>query len=207
MEVQVSEIENVGLFDLDSSLADFEKALLRDLRAVQSPDEPPLTGANLWEMEQLPHIRARMDLIKSVPGWWFKLQPILKGFAVYKLAADLEFRNEILTKGPRTKSRAWMEKVDWCLHHFGNEVDIHIVMNKGRVYGKFLYDDYPAYMDQWLKHRPRGLGIMPTTAQNADYRHPQVIKWDGRQETFDYIGRMLVRVRDRAPGEPLNLAE
>jgi 5'-nucleotidase len=76
-------------------------------------------------------------------------------------------------------------------------------MNKSLVYGTFLYDDYLPYMEAWLKHRPRGLGIMPVTRSNRDFRHPQVVKWDGTN--FDEVKRALTAAYARGSREPLVL--
>ena len=169
----------IALFDLDGSLADYESALARDLRKLQSPEETPMTG-NLHDLERQEHIHARMQLIKSMPGWWLSLPRIEAGFDVVSAAADLGYEMNVLTKGPGSHSIAWKEKLEWCkaqpeLH----TANIHIVSNKGLVYGNVLYDDYPNYMAIWLEHRPRGLGIMPVTEYNKDFHHPNVIKYDG----------------------------
>jgi hypothetical protein len=101
------------------------------------------------------------------------------GMGVLNICRRLGFEIHALTKGPKRHSRAWREKVEWCQEHIAEDVDIHITSDKGLVYGKLLYDDYQDYMDRWLAHRPRGLGIMPRTATNGDYRHPNVVMYDG----------------------------
>ena len=54
----------------------------------------------------------RMDLIKSVPGWWRDMPPLEYGFTIFKLAREIGFDCRILTKGPRTKPNAWAEKLE-----------------------------------------------------------------------------------------------
>jgi hypothetical protein len=164
----MSENDNTFLWDMDGSLADYEGALIRDLNLLRSPQEVQVERGNLWDLEKFDHIRERMHLIKNQPGWWLNLAPILKGFAVFSIAKEIGFRNQILTKGPHNRSRAWAEKVEWCAKHL-SEADICIVSKNGGesvpqksgVYGKVLYDDYPDYVQGWLEHRPRGLAIMP----------------------------------------------
>jgi 5'-nucleotidase len=191
--------DDIGLFDMDGSLADFDGALRRDLERMRAPQEPPI-GADLWD-DTPPHLEERMRLIRSSPGWWRSLPAIEAGFVVYRLAQELGFNNQILTKGPKRFATAWQEKLEWCQRYFGDDIDVHVVSDKRVVYGKFLYDDYPGYMLRWLRHRPRGLGIMPATEANQDFRHPNVLRWDGTN--LDAVRRALTFVKARQPGEPL----
>jgi hypothetical protein len=192
-------MQNVALFDLDSSLANYSKAIVRDLQLLRSPEEPEITEENVWTLTEFDYMRARVRLIKSIPGWWVKLEPIEAGMLVYELCKMFGFNNHILTKGPKKHSLAWKEKVDWCQQHLGEEVDVHITSNKELTYGKLLYDDWPEYMLSWLKHRPRGLGIMPVTPQNREFEHPNVIKFDGTNLTE--VSQAIHKCRYRKEGE------
>jgi FMN phosphatase YigB (HAD superfamily) len=171
----------IALFDLDGSLAGFHETLMTDLQKLQSPNDPPITH-DLWSLEdQYPFMKARMKMIRKVPGWWANLSKIEEGFSVLKIAKDIGFKNHILTKGPKTNAIAWKEKIEWCAENVGDLADsVNIVSDKGLFYGVFLYDDYPDYMLAWLKNRPRGLGIMPETPYNKEFKHPQVVKYNGK---------------------------
>jgi hypothetical protein len=191
----------VFLFDMDGSLADYEGTLLTDLNRLRSPDEPPLTDLSVaWEQ---PALHRRIELISSQPGWWAGLPPLEAGMRLYHKAVEMGFHCQVLTKGPKRWSRAWMEKVDWCQQHLGPEVDIHIVSNKGLVYGVALYDDYPEYIKSWLRHRPRGLVIMPTNSGNCGFQHPNVLHYDGTN--LPVIERAMTIVLNRKSGEELRL--
>jgi hypothetical protein len=195
--------ENIGLFDLDGSLANYDKAVLEGLALLRGPDEPVIEEVRI--AYQTPHLKARIDLISREPNWWLNLEPIPMGFKVMHLAREIGFQIHVLTQGPKTKPLAWKEKVEWCQKHLGPDIDIHITRNKGMVYGKFLYDDYIDYMLRWLEHRPRGLGIMPVNQANKDFRHPQVVRWDGAN-----IGEVAERLRAahrRLPGETLRMGD
>lgn len=194
---------DIALFDMDGSLADFDGALARDLEELRSPGEPALTADTLWRQETGPHVRARMRLIKAQPGWWLNLAPIPMGMQILELCRRAGFDVHVLTKGPKRHSNAWDEKVQWCQRHLGSDVDIHVTSDKGLVYGKLLYDDYPEYMLRWLRHRPRGLGIMPANANNRDFAHPNVVKWDGTN--LDEVARAVAAAKGRSPGEDLVL--
>jgi hypothetical protein len=194
---------DIALFDMDGSLADYVGGMVRNLDTLRSPGEPAITDENLWDIENLGHLRARMDLIKSQPGWWLGLEPIPLGMQVLALCQQLGFAVHILTKGPKRHSLAWDEKVRWCQRHVGPDVDIHVTSDKGLVYGKMLYDDYPEYMLRWLRHRPRGLGIMPVTPHNRDFTHPNVVRWDGTN--LEEVARAITAAKNRNPGEPLVL--
>jgi len=194
---------DIALFDMDGSLADYEGALVRDLEELRAPGEPPVAVQNLWEIESQDHVRARMRLVKRQPGWWLNLAPITAGMQILDLCRRSGFDIHILTKGPKKHSNAWDEKVQWCQRYVGPDVDIHVTSDKGLVYGKLLYDDYPDYMLRWLAHRPRGLGIMPVTRHNAGFTHPNVVKWDGTN--LETVTRAITTAKRRKPGEDLVL--
>jgi hypothetical protein len=193
--------ENIALFDLDGSLANYDKALLAALPALAAPGDPLLTHAR--QAERIPYIKARIDLITRQPNWWLDLEPIPLGFQILQLCKEIGFQIHVLTQGPKNKPLAWKEKVEWCQKHLGTDIDIHITRNKGMVYGKILYDDYPNYMSKWLAHRPRGLGIMPVTEDNHNFKHEQVILWDGTN--LDEVAERLHAAYRRQPGEKLAL--
>jgi hypothetical protein len=189
---------NIGLFDLDGSLADYDGQMLADLNALRCPEEPPVT--ELRGLSQTPHLEARMRLIMNQPGWWSGLPVLPTGKRVLDLARSLGFDCRILTKGPRRYPMAWKEKVDWCFQHLG-PVDITITFDKGSVYGKFLFDDYMDYCLRWLEHRKRGLVIMPVRSFKAEITHPQILQYDG--SNLEQVHAALIACRDREPNEPL----
>jgi len=150
-----------------------------------------------------PHLRNRIELIRSRPGWWADLPPLERGMSVYRKALEMGFDCQVLTKGPKAHSRAWAEKVDWCQRILGPDVDIHIVSDKGLVYGLALYDDYPPYIEAWLRHRPRGLVVMPVNSLNRGFRHPNVLPFDGNN--LPEVESAMRIVLERKPGEELRL--
>ncbi|MDP3639615.1 MAG: hypothetical protein Q8R53_00225 [Nanoarchaeota archaeon] len=181
-------LENIALFDLDGTLADYDGAMLRDLRKLAAPGE---TTYSLYHEDLPAHLEARKNAISRQPGWWADLEELTLGFDVLRECVDLGFQIHILTKGPRSKPAAWKEKVEWFQQHvlpLAPEADITITQDKGLVYGKVLIDDFPPYMLRWLEHRPRGLGFMPLSEQNKDFSHPNVVLYDGRN---------LVEVQER----------
>lgn len=193
---------DIGLFDLDGSLADYEYAMRRDLTSLIAPGEE--MPADLWD-DSLEYLVNRKRMISNQPGWWSSLLPIRRGFKILSLAKDLGFSIMILTKGPSKNSTAWKEKVDWCHSYItpaiGEDYKIQIVQEKGTTYGKFLYDDFPDYMTSWLEHRPRGLGIMPVNDTNKEFKHPNVIKYD--ENNYWEVANALIRVKAREPLRPI----
>jgi len=169
----------ICLFDMDNTLFDYEGQMRADLAKIASPNDPDFSTINLWaEGDTNPWLEARMDLIKKQPGWWRDLPPICSGFDLLLMAQQIGFCCKILTKGPRRKSVAWMEKVDCIDKHFGPDMEVDLVSKSKRgVYGRVLVDDYGPYMDAWLETRPRGLGIMPAMPYNEDYCNPNVIRY------------------------------
>ena len=187
----------VGLFDMDGTLFDYVGQLRADLKKIMAPEETE--PVNLWD-ESLPHIKARMSLIKNQPGWWRNLPKFHLGWEVYNVAINIGFCIDILTKGPLSKSQAWAEKVECIAYHFGEDVVPNIVgKTKKRYYGRFLCDDYPEYVEDWLKHRPRGLVIMPAHDYNEGFTHPNMIRYDGYN--LDEVEAALEAVYARKDGE------
>jgi phosphoglycolate phosphatase-like HAD superfamily hydrolase len=171
---------NIGLFDMDGSLADYEGQLRNDIRKlVSESDLKRFDELGMWQADELEPFKSLIRLLKKQPCWWRNLPELRDGIAIFDLAEEIGFKNHILTKGPKHYPRAWKEKVEWCQEHLGEQIDIHITSDKSMVYGKFLYDDFPDYMDRWLKARPRGLGIMPVNDTNRGYTHSRCVKWDG----------------------------
>jgi 5'-nucleotidase len=188
-----------ALFDMDTSLFDYEGAMLRDLRKIAGPNDPPITD-NLWELEELHSCyKERMSLIKHQPNWWRDLEPLKLGFRVWDEAKRIGYDMGILTKGPWTHPNAWTEKLLCCKNWLGDDIDVRITTTpKDDTYGYFLYDDYPKFMDAWLSFRPRGWGIMPVTVSNKDYTHPRVIKCT--EETMPEVVAKLEELFERIPG-------
>ena len=87
--------------------------------------------------------------------------------------------------------------------NLGKDIDITITRDKSLVYGKVLVDDYPAYAERWLKHRSRGLVIMPANKDNREYKHPQVIRFDG--SNLAQVREAMERVKLRKPYEELGI--
>ncbi len=200
-----NEEDCVAHFDLDGSLANYNAALLRDLELLRSPDEEPITEENIWTMDHHPHIAARMRLIKAQPDWWFDLEPMQEGLAVLRLCEKHGFDIAVLTKGPAHEkhSAAWAEKLRWIRKYVG-KTGVTITLEKSRVYGKILYDDFTEYMESWLSRRPRGLGIMPVNKGNVNFTHPNVVKYHGPQD-LERVERAIIAAKNRKPGEPLVL--
>jgi hypothetical protein len=132
-----------------------------------------------WHDNEPPHIKRRIKLIRSQRDWWLNLEEMPLGMEVYHLARKIGFQTHILTKGPWTTPHAWTEKVLWVRKHLFDDVKITITEDKSTVYGRVLVDDWVPYIEPWLYRRPRGRVIMPVHSYNKDFKHPQVVRWDG----------------------------
>ena len=192
--------DHIGLFDLDGSLAGFDQQLLADLELLRSPMETEAVFTDLRAKEWAPWFKARIDLIKRQPGWWANLPRIEKGFKVLQLAKDLEFDNRVVTKGPRTNSLAWKEKLEWVFNN-ADGIDVTITFDKSNVYGKFLYDDYLPFCLKWLAHRRRGMVIMPVERFDPAIDHPQILQFDG--SNIKQVWAALIVCRRRKPHEAM----
>lgn len=191
--------EKIALFDMDGTLVDYDGKLKADLEALASPEElKPKFGTFAWYDDGPLWLQNRIKLIKSQPNWWFNLKPIESGFRVLEMAREIGFKIHILTKGPRHTPQAWSEKLLWCQKYIASNVEITITQDKGMVYGRVLVDDYPEYMERWLKYRPRGLGIMPTREYNQDFNHKNVIKYN--DSDWNLVREKLQMAFDRKDG-------
>lgn len=178
--------DKIALFDLDGTLANYSGAMGKALAALRAPGEPEVDVETEWaQSKELPdYIEERMNVIKRSPGFWSKLHVLEDGMALLLHARGIGFKIHILTKGPKRTFNAWSEKLEWCKEHICEPFDVTITMRKGLVYGSVLVDDYPPYVKQWLKWRPRGLVIMPSRPYNVDAfkDHPQVFHFNASHE-------------------------
>jgi 5'-nucleotidase len=170
--------EAIALFDMDGTLCDYEKSLYKELRKLMAPNEKFIYSA--FNDSAPKYIKERESLIKSSEGWWVDLPKFNLGWDVVKIAKRLDFRIVILTKTPRKSLAALAGKKKWVEKNMGADVGFTIADDKGLVYGRVLVDDEPTYIAAWLKHRPRGVVIMPANRRNKTYKNPQVIRYDGR---------------------------
>lgn len=173
----MAKIENIALFDMDGTLCDYDGGLYSELEKIRSPSEPifnsPITD------DSPAYIRKRADIIRSSEEWWANLSKLKQGFDIWDLAGELGYRRVILTQGPRRNPYSWSGKKIWIDRNLGEDTDTIITRDKGLIYGKILVDDFPKYIKRWLDWRPRGLVIMPANGLNNDFKHQQVIRYDG----------------------------
>lgn len=169
--------EAVALFDLDGTLADFDKSMHEHLDKMRDPNEPPVAD----EHDNQPSwITARRRLVKQIPGFWANLPRLELGFQVLQVATDLKFNNYILSKGPKKNPTAWAEKIIWVRRELGDDIPVNLSEDKGLVYGKVLVDDWPEYVTRWLEWRVRGLVVMVAQQWNEGFTHANVIRYDGK---------------------------
>jgi 5'(3')-deoxyribonucleotidase len=168
--------EPIALIDLDGTLADFDGAMAARMAELKSPGDPdpnPVTGG--WEPEE-PWLRARRSLIKNQPGFWRSLPIIPDGFEVLTQIQSVGFEVHVLTKGPSKTTSAYSEKIEWCQAQIPG-IPITITADKGLVFGRVLFDDWPPYIERWLAWRPRGLVIMLDHPWNQGFEHPNVFRY------------------------------
>lgn len=183
--------DKIALFDLEGTLADYDVRLLQDLHRLTSEYEPP---PMLYS--DIPYLEARRHVITSQMGWWLNLEKFQLGWDVLEVAKETGYSIAILTKGQSAKHAVWAEKLEWCNRHLADYVhDVTITHDKGLVYGAVLVDDWPKYIREWLEHIPGGLVIMPAHDYNAEFVHPNVVRYDGTNRD-EIRTRMLARIKD-----------
>ncbi len=180
----------IALIDMDGTVADYSSQMVRDLERLRSPNEAPIEGdLELAEITQ--HLEARMSLIKGQPEWWFNLPAIPLGLKVVNIFREFGFDLHIATKGPSRRPQAWAEKVRWC-NKIISDATIHITEEKSMLYGKVLFDDWPAYVLAWLEWRPRGLVVMPAKVYNAHLEgHPNIIRVEDTPHDMERLRECL----------------
>lgn len=182
----------IALFDMDGTLVDFQGVLKAKLLEMKGPEEE--FPEDLWTMPD--HWYARAQAIKKIPGFWSNLPKLQWGWDVLKICEDIGFDIHILTKGPTTGPRAWMEKVEWVRRHLP-DATLHITDDKRIAYGRVFVDDYWPFMEMWLRHRPRGLGVV----NYPSHVHPNLINvHDG----LENVREKLQEAFDRDPGVGYN---
>jgi hypothetical protein len=191
------EKRDIALFDMDGTLCDYDKGLFEELEKLRSPEEPEVHPPIRSDFPE--HVKNRADLIRKSGKWWENLEKFKLGWDVLEIAKELGFGIMILTQGPRKNPSSWSGKKIWIDKNLGKDVDITITRDKGLVYGKVLVDDFPGYVGRWLEWRKRGLVIMPANKGNKDFKHPQVIRYDGTN--LDEVREALQKAKDR----PLNI--
>jgi len=163
----------IALIDLDGSVADMSTALITNLNRMRSPNEMVVFPEDLENPPEW--MDARMDYIKQHPGFWQNLERIPEGFLVLDLMRQFGFSLNVLSKGPRKAINAWTEKAIWCQQHIP-DAGVQVVTSKQHTYGRVLFDDYPQYIEQWLKYRPRGTVLMLDQPWNQHFKHPNVVR-------------------------------
>lgn len=192
----------IALLDLDGTVADYDGAMSRALDALKDPSEPEYrhiahSGFPAW-------IEARRRLVSMQPGFWRNLPRLPLGFSVVDALDTLGFDVTVLSKGPETKPLAWSEKMEWCREHLPGK-RVTITEDKSNTYGRVLVDDWPAYFMGWLRHRPRGIVIVPAQPWNVDAESlsPNIYRYDGTNPTT--LLRILEAVANRKAEEVIDL--
>lgn len=172
----------IALFDLDGTLCDYDKAMSESLEKLRSPTEPK-TSHYPSHRDVPVYMKERMDLIRRSEDWWESLPKFKLGWDVLRTAQNVGFRIVILSQVPKRNPVPYSAKKKWIDRNLGEDTDIILTRDKSLVYGKVLVDDFPPYINAWLKYHPRGLVIMPANPENETYVHPQVIRYDGSNIT------------------------
>lgn len=160
------EDRSVALIDMDGTVCNFHGTIDRDMKALFGPD--------LEKISERTRRNAEMA-VRRREGWYLELDPLPLGFEIVDLLKEIGFKLMVLTKGNQRALNAWTEKVQWCKKYLPG-AQITITEDKSLVYGKVLVDDFPAYVEKWIKYRPRGLVLMPDHRWNKDFNHPQVVR-------------------------------
>lgn len=176
----IAEPEPVALIDMDNTIVDYSGPMTEGLNAIRSPQELAIRNHNPFNLT-LPHMKARVRLIRNQPGWWANLPRLEIGFMILKELQAAKFSIHVLTKGPHKHLDAWSEKARWCYQHIPG-IPVTITQEKSLVYGRILVDDWPGYYLPWLQVRPRGLVIVPAHPWNKEAKGPGLFRFTGTKD-------------------------
>jgi 5'(3')-deoxyribonucleotidase len=185
----IPQAEPIGLFDLDGTMANFDKSMAHHLEALRSPTEDPAHDETAFE--DVPHMKARRRLIKSLPGFWRNFEKLQQGFDILAIMDELKFSNYVLSKSPRKFPLAASEKIGWCVEHLPH-MPVILSEEKALVYGKVLVDDWKPYVETWIKWRPRGLVISVAQRWNEGIENlsPNIIRFHSPSQLPDIRARL-----------------
>lgn len=184
----------IALIDMDGTLCDYDGSMTAAMKLIAAPSD-----VLHWHDDAPVYMIERKRLIQSLPGFWRGLSPLLTGVSILAALQDLEFKINVLTKGPSNRSiNAWSEKVEWCRRYLPG-IPVTITEDKGLVYGKVLVDDWPDYIRAWLAWRPRGQVFMPDQPWNQKFEHPQVQRVRCSPEDLDAVRVRLIEIRESMP--------
>lgn len=150
--------ELTALVDMDGTLCDYHSAIAK-LKAY--------------------HPNTSSEELRKEPGFWFNLEPIPDGLRLFSLLELYGFNTHVLTKGPREHSLACKEKIDWCVKHLGEYVDVITVRqktSKSLVFGHVLVEDWLEYALPWLEAHD-GLLVLMDQPWNRGVEHPRMFRW------------------------------
>ena len=176
------EDKKVALFDMDGTLFDYVGAMHIELEKLRSPEELSLDPFILPNDKKYEYLWKRMDIVKQSEDWWANLPQLKLGFDVYNMTKELGYEREILTQAPMQNPAALAGKLRCLRLNLEMDLDFTMTRNKGRHYGRILVDDFPGFINEWLKFRKKGTVIMPASKYNEGYSHPQVIRYDGKNK-------------------------
>lgn len=182
----------IALFDMDGTICDYVGSMKKVLDKLRAVNEPEVDPFSLDDDPQYDYLWERMDLIKADENWWANLPRMPLGFEIMELTKEMGFYIEVLTQAPKNHPAALAGKLKWILEHLDENTDFTMTRNKSRHYGNVLVDDFPDYILGWLKYRKNGLVIMPANEYNKDFRHDQVIRYNG--SNLDEVRQALLKV-------------
>ncbi len=180
--------------DMDDTLFDYKGQLTKDLEKLRRPHEPLFEFFPGVHMPD--YIIKRIRGITATSGWWANLPKFQLGWDIWSLLGEMDFSREILTKANLKNPNMWKGKIECIVKNIGYNFPATVTSSeKGRHYGNVLMDDWQNYMLNWLAHRPRGLGIMPAHPYNKDFKHPQVVRYDGTN--LEEVRNRLIELKRR----------
>lgn len=187
------EFKPIALFDMDGTLCDYVQSMKLELQKMMSPKEKFIDPFKTGNNPEYEYLWNRMALIKSDKEWWANLPKYKFGFDILEMTSELGYENEILTQTPKDNPSALAGKLEWIVKNIEGHMDYTMTQNKSRHYGRVFVDDYPGFLIPWLKHRKKGLCIMPVNEYNKDFQDPRVLHYDGRNK--DQIYDALIKAK------------
>jgi 5'-nucleotidase len=165
-------MSKLALIDLDGTMADYDGAITRGLLSLSAGAEleTPLQGMGFTREQNPLWLQERERLVRSMPGFYRDLKPLLSGFYVVGVLQRAGYALHVATKAPRHNTAiASKEKIEWCEEYLPN-IPVTISGDKSILRGDILFDDWPGYIGPWLEANPNSIVLMPDRQWNANYQ-------------------------------------
>lgn len=174
--------QKIAFVDLDGTLANYDRGMIEHLcvlnaGCLSAEEISGLFKETSGSRERPIWLENQKQMVHCLPEFWESLSVLAGGWAALVELQSLDYEIHIVTKIPRSAlAVAAKAKIEWCRKHLalllGLHMNLHLTTDKKVFKGDLLMDDWPPYIDAWLKTNPDGVVWMPSWGYNGNYTPP-----------------------------------